>query len=90
MYYNFTAPRFMVRNIFGYEGPGTATEKIDSRLYVVFQPNTFGDYVGCDFWSNAQFAHVDEDLKALGYSDNRIQTAKDWNYDDHLEPYFSM
>lgn len=90
MYYNFTAPRFMLRNIFGYEGPGTAAEKIDPRLYVVFQPNTFGDYVGCDFWSNVQFAHVEEDMKALGYSDDRIKTAKDWNYDDHLEPYFSM
>lgn len=90
MYYNFTAPRFMIRDIFGYKGPGTPAEKVDPRMYVVFQPNKFGDYVGCDSWSSQQFVYLEQDMKALGYSDDRITTAKDWNYDDHLDPYFSM
>ncbi|MEL7587875.1 MAG: SusD/RagB family nutrient-binding outer membrane lipoprotein [Prolixibacteraceae bacterium] len=90
MWYNFTAPRFMVRDIFGYKGPATPANEIDPRLYVVFQPNTFGDYVGCDLWGPNQLATAESDMNALGYDASKIQTAKDWNYDDHLEPYFAM
>jgi hypothetical protein len=90
MWYNFTAPRFILRDIFGYKGPGTPADQIDPRLYVVFQPNAFGDYVGCDLWGPNQLATAESDMTALGYDAARIQTAKDWNYDDHLEPHFSM
>jgi len=90
MWYNFHAPRLFVRDIFGYEGPGTPEDQIDPRLYVVFQPNTFGDYVGCDAWGSDQFANIESDMQALGYDESRINTAKDWNYDDHLDPHFSF
>ena len=90
MWYNFHAPRFFVRDIFGYKGPGTPEDQIDPRLYTVFQPNTFGDYVGCDAWGPDQFTNIESDMQELGYDESRINTAKDWNYDDHLEPYFSF
>jgi hypothetical protein len=90
MWYNFTAPRFILHDVFGYKGPGTPTEDIDPRLYVVFQPNAFGDYIGLDVWGTNQLAIAEADMTAFGYDAERIQTAKDWTYDDHLEPHFSM
>ncbi|MGD9928472.1 MAG: SusD/RagB family nutrient-binding outer membrane lipoprotein [Mangrovibacterium sp.] len=90
MWYNFHAPRFILHDIFGYEGPGTPEDQVDPRLYVVFQPNKFGDYVGCDIWGDDQFVNIQADMEALGYSEEQINTAKDWNYDDHLDPYFSF
>lgn len=90
MWYNFTAPRFILHDVFGYKGPGTLEEEIDPRLYVVFQPNTFGDYVGCDKWGSDQFPNIEADMGNLGYDETRINNAKDWNYDDHLKPYFSF
>lgn len=90
MWYNFHAPRSMVRDIFGYKGPETPADEIDPRLYTVFQPNKWGDYVGCDVWGDEQFPNIDADMQALGYEEDRINGAKDWVYDDHLEPYFSF
>lgn len=90
MWYNFTAPRFFLRDVFGYKGPTTPADEIDPRLYTVFQPNKFGDYVGCDIWGPDQFPHIQSDMEELGYDQDRINTAKDWNYDDHLDPYFSF
>ncbi|WP_347841336.1 SusD/RagB family nutrient-binding outer membrane lipoprotein [uncultured Draconibacterium sp.] len=90
MWYNFHAPRFMVRDIFGYEGPTTPEDQIDPRLYTVFQPNQWGDYVGVDIWGADQFPNIEADMGALGYEQDRINGAKDWVYDDHLEPYFSF
>lgn len=90
MWYNFTAPRFFLRNVFGYKGPATPEDEIDPRLYTVFQPNKFGDYVGCDIWGPDQFPRIQSDMEELGYDQNRINNAKDWNYDDHLDPYFSF
>ncbi len=90
MWYNFHAPRFMVRDIFGYKGPGTPEDEVDPRLYTVFQPNQWGDYIGVDIWGDNQFPNIDTDMGAFGYEAQRIQDAKDWVYDDHLEPYFSF
>ncbi|MDX8340296.1 SusD/RagB family nutrient-binding outer membrane lipoprotein [Draconibacterium sp. IB214405] len=90
MWYNFHAPRFMVKDIFGYDGPDTPEDQIDPRLYTVFQPNQWGDYVGVDVWGDDQFPEIESDMQALGYDEDRINNAKDWAYDDHLEPYFSF
>ena len=90
MWYNFHAPRFFLRDVFGYKGPSTPEDEIDPRLYTVFQPNKFGDYVGCDKWGPDQFPNIESDMKELGYDDETISTAQNWNYDDHLEPYFSF
>ncbi|MCU4166565.1 SusD/RagB family nutrient-binding outer membrane lipoprotein [Carboxylicivirga caseinilyticus] len=90
MWYNFHAPRFMMQDIFGYTSPDVPTDQIDPRMYVVFQPNEFGDYVGCESWGTDQFDKIQIDMEALGYDQDRINTAKDWNYDDHLHPYFSF
>lgn len=90
MWYNFTAPRFLIHDVFGYEGPGTPENEIDPRLYTVFQPNVWGDYVGCDIWGDNQFPNIEADMQALGYDADRIKGAEDWVYDDHLEPYFSF
>lgn len=90
MWYNFHAPRFMMREIFGYKGPATPEEQIDPRLYTVFQPNKWGDYVGVDVWGDEQFPNIEADMTELGYDEERIQGAKDWVYNDHLDPYFSF
>nr|WP_321408878.1 SusD/RagB family nutrient-binding outer membrane lipoprotein [uncultured Carboxylicivirga sp.] len=90
MWYNFHAPRFMMQDIFGYTGPATPVDQIDPRMYVVFQPNQFGDYVGCDSWGPNQFNLIQADMEALEYDQDRIDVAKNWYYDDHLEPYFSF
>ncbi|MBR8535708.1 SusD/RagB family nutrient-binding outer membrane lipoprotein [Carboxylicivirga sediminis] len=90
MWYNFHAPRYMMQDIFGYVSPATPADQVDPRLYVVFQPNQFGDYVGCDSWGTTQFDKIQTDMEALGYEQDRIDNAKDWAYDDHREPYFSF
>ena len=90
MWYNFHAPRFIVQDILGYTGPDTPEDQVDPRMYVMFQPNQFGDYVGCPSWGTEQFDLIQTDMEALGYDQERIDVAKNWAYDDHLEPYFSF
>lgn len=90
VYYNCGAPNFMLKNVFGYYGPSTPADQVDPRYKVIFAPNKFGDYVGLDINGPTQFPSIDADMGALGYSAEDIQTAKDWAYDDHTDPYFSM
>lgn len=92
MYYNCTAPRFMVRDLMGYKGPGTPTSDIDPRLGVIFQPNTKGDYVGLDYWRPEQFTEATADLQASAHSNDAtyISDAIAWNYTDNTDPHFSM
>ena len=90
MYYNFHAPNFMMKNIFGYNGPATPVDQVDPRYKVIFQPNLYGDYIGIDINGPTQFPMIDADMGALNYGADTIKKAKDWQYDDHTEPHFSM
>lgn len=62
VYYNCGAPNFILKNVFGYNGPATPVDQVDPRYKVVFQPNQFGDYVGLDVNGPTQFLSIDTDM----------------------------
>ncbi|MDP4184513.1 MAG: SusD/RagB family nutrient-binding outer membrane lipoprotein [Bacteroidota bacterium] len=90
MYYNCTAPRFMMRNLMGYNGPGTDEATVDPRMKVIFQPNSKGDYIGLDVWNPTQVAEANADMQAFNYDATWVSDALNWNYDDHLDTHYSM
>ncbi|MCU7551084.1 SusD/RagB family nutrient-binding outer membrane lipoprotein [Chitinophagaceae bacterium LB-8] len=82
------APYFLVNDVFGYtNGPSTPANQVDPRLYVLFQPNKDGKYIGEKPWGPEQTAHIDA-LWPVGNPDR--QKAKTWDYDDNTNPFFSM
>lgn len=86
VYYNQYAPEFMVKNIFGYQGESTPSDQVDPRLYVIFQPTKYGKYIGLKPWGTEQTTQIE-----TVYPDEPDRsTVIDWNYDDHIDFFFSM
>jgi hypothetical protein len=87
VFYNCHAPYFVVRDVFNYTDT-TSAGRVDPRLYVMFQPTVQGKYIGIKPWGPEQTAQVSE----LYSSDSALfnDVILPWNYDEHLEPYFSM
>lgn len=92
LYYHLHAPRPILNGIFGYSATAPA-EQIDPRTFVVFQPSVQGRYVGIEKWGAGQFPQIDVDFPVpagdeQAKKDN--EKAKNWDYDDNLDPMFSM
>jgi hypothetical protein len=88
MFYNLHAPHFLVNDVFGYAGASTPANQVDPRLYVMFQPNIKGKYIGIKPWGPEQSAQLIE----VAEGDQKLynEVIKPWNYDENTEPYFSM
>ena len=85
MWYQAHAVHFMMSDLMGYSA--TAPEdQIDPRVYVIFQPSVQGRYVACKRWGPDQDAQIDLDFPDP--DDNR--KVKDWDYQEALDPMFSM
>jgi len=86
VFFNQNAPYFMVKDIFGYNGPATPVSDVDPRLYVIFQPNKYGKYIGLKPWGPEQTQQLKDE-----YPTNPDQsTVLNYDYDENTDPYFSM
>lgn len=85
MYYQAHAPRSILTGIFGYT-PTAPANQVDPRTFVVFQPSVQGRYVGVEKWGAQQDPQIDIDFP--NPDDNK--KVKAWDYDDNLDPMFSM
>jgi hypothetical protein len=85
MWYQAHSARFMMNELMGYSETAP-DEQIDPRVYVIFQPNIQGRYVACERWGSSQNAMIDIDFPDP--DDNK--KVKDWDYDELIDPMFSM
>lgn len=87
VFYNQYAPYFLVNKVFGYaNGTATPTDQVDPRLYVLFQPNKYGKYIGLKPWGPDQTAQIAAEFP----TEPDKSTVVNWDYDENTDPYFSM
>lgn len=86
VFYNQTAPYFIVNDVFGYKGKSSAPGTYDPRLHVIFQPTKYKKYIGMKPWGPEQSAQILEEYP----EDPDKKTVQTWDYDDNLDAYFSM
>jgi hypothetical protein len=86
VYYNQYAPEFLMKDVFGYNGPATPADDVDPRVYALFQPNVKGDYIGLKPWGPAQTQQINDVFP----TEPDHSKVVDWNFDENIDPYFSM
>jgi hypothetical protein len=85
-FYHCHAPYFMLHDVFGYNGTSTPADQVDPRLYVIFQPSVFGQYVGLKEWGPDHNAYIWQIFPTTSRQDSAIN----YDYDEHINPFFSM
>lgn len=69
--YDLSAPRFWIEDLFNYKG--VSNGEVDPRLYVIFQPNKDGKYVGLSEKID------DKDYLNAHYTAKEIEDIKEYN-----------